>query len=156
MTFANLYIPGVAGSLSTTYSFWKGYAFSVDGQREKPQGFPRNRLSLPGVSAPVEAKIKGGPVRAHPTLVVDGREYSTGPATPIGYQILALLPVLLLAIVQGALGFVVAFGAIALNLSIIRSERPNATKAGLMVAVLAVGALVDVLLVTALVAALNP
>lgn len=146
---------GVAGRLSTTYSFWKGSAFAVDGQRVKPNGFLRNRLSLPGVSGAVEATIKGGLVRAHPTLVLGGREYSNGAATPIGGQVLALLPVLQPAIVHDALGFLVAFGAIALNMSIIRSGRPNATKAGLMVAVLAVGVLVDVLLVTALVMALN-
>jgi hypothetical protein len=150
MAFATLTIPGVSGDISIAYSFWKGYTFTLDGQRVKPQGFRRNRLTLAGTSGPVQAKIKGGLFRAYPVLVVGGTEYPTGPPTPRGLQILALLPVLALLLVQGALGFLVAFGGVVINMGIVRGSRSGSAKAALM-AVTFVGAVViDLLAAVAL------
>ena len=150
MPFADLSIPGVAGVVSTDYSFWSGYRFFVDGRRVKPQGFPRNRLSLPGVSGPVEAKVKAGLNRAYPAFVVDGREYPTGPPTPVALQVLALLPLLTLFLVQGAVGFAVAFGGVYANLGIARGEQSSAAKASLMVATLVAAVAVDLAAIAAL------
>lgn len=151
MTFAPLSVPGVAGEVRTESSFWSGYRFFVDGRRIKPHGFPRNRLTLPGTAGPVEARLKGGLFRAHPVLVVDGTEHTTGPPTPGGLQALAILPVLSIVAFQGLLGFLLAFGAVAINMGIVRSSRPNGTKAALLVATFAVVALIDVLLVVVIV-----
>src|SRR4029078_1051941 len=151
MAFAALTIPGVSGDIAIDYSFWRGYTFTVDGQRVKPQGFPRNRLTLPGASGPpVEAKIKGGLFRAHPVLVVGGTEYPTGPPTPLGMQILALLPILALLLVQGALGFLVAFGALAINMGVVRVSRSGSVKAALMVAIFIAAIAIDLLIVFAI------
>lgn len=155
MPFAILHIPGVSGGISTEFSFWRGFKFHVAGERVTPHGFPRNRLTLPGLSGPVPAKVKSGLARAHPTLVVDGKEYPTGPPTPKGQQILALLPLLLLVLVQGALGIVVAFGAVMVNMGTIRGERSNATKVGLMVAILVSAAAIDIVLASVVQSALG-
>jgi hypothetical protein len=151
MAFAVLTIPGVSGDISTEYSFWKGYTFTVDGQRVRPQGFPRSRLALPGESGPpVEAKIKGGLFRAHPVLVVGGTEYPTGPPTPRGLQILALLPILALLLIQGALGFLVAFGGVAINMGVVRGPRSRSVKTALMVATFIGAIAIDVLMAFAI------
>jgi hypothetical protein len=133
MAFADLSIPGVAGVVSTDYSFWSGYRFSVDGTRLKPHGFPRNRLTLPGTAGPVEARVKAGLNRAYPAHVVGDREYATGPETPVALQLLALLPLVTLLVVQGAIGFAVAFGGVFVNLGITRGEQSTGVKVALMV-----------------------
>ena len=136
-------IPGVSGALSTDYSFWSGFRFFVGGKRIKPRGFPRNRLTLPGEAGPVEGRVKLG-LTAHPTIVVAGKEYRTGPPTPTGLQVLALLPLAALILVQGAVGALVAFGGVATNLGIIRAERPRPATIALMLAVVVGAFLVDV------------
>lgn len=136
MTYADVIIPGVAGAVSTTGSFWKGLRFAVAGERVKAHGFPRNKLTLPGDAGPVEAKVKAGLFRPYPSFVVGGEEYPTGPPTPRGLQVLGWSPVLGVAIVQGILGFLLAFGGMALSMGIIRSERPGGVKVALMTGVL--------------------
>jgi hypothetical protein len=153
MTFAPMTIPGVSGEISTTYSFWTGYRFFVDGQRVKPRGFLRNRLTLPGAAGPVEAKIKGGAFRAHPVLVVGDGEYTTGPPTPRLLQALGVLPVLSIVVFQGLLGFALAFGGVAINMSVIRSARSDRAKIALMSATFVTIAVIDTVLVVALVSA---
>jgi hypothetical protein len=148
MPIATVHVPGVSGDISVEQSFWKGFRFTVAGQPVKPHGFPRNRLTLPGAAGPIEAKVKGGVARAYPSLVIDGKDYPTGPPTPKAQQVLALLPVLLLLLVQGALGILVAFGALSINMGIVRAERSNAAKIGLMAAVLVAAATIDIVLVT--------
>jgi hypothetical protein len=153
MAFADLNIPGVAGSVSTEYGFWSGYKFRVGGERVKPHGFPRNRLSLPGTEGPIEAKVKGGLFRAHPALVVGGTEFSTGAPTPRVQQALALLPLAGLLLIQGALGFLVTFGGIVINMGIVRSERSDRAKIGLMVATLIAVVVIDLVIAVALLSA---
>ena len=153
MTFAPMTIPGVAGEISTTYSFWTGYKFFVGGQRVKPHGFPRNKLTLPGADGPVEAKIKGGAFRAHPIVVSGGGEYTTGPPTPTSVQMVALLPVLSILVLQGLLGFVLAFGGVAINMGIVRSRQSNPAKFGLMVTTFVAVVVIDIVIVTAVVSA---
>ena len=63
----------------------------------------------------------------------------------------ALLPFLLLVLVQGALGFLIAGGAIALNMGIIRAEHSAGAKLGLMIATLVAAATADALILTVLV-----
>ncbi|WP_330475857.1 hypothetical protein [Terrabacter sp. C0L_2] len=155
MAFADLTIPGVSGTVSTDFSFWSGYRFTVDGRQVKPHGFPRNRLTLPGASGSVEAKIKGGLARAHPALVVGGTEYATGPDTPRLQQVLALLPMLTLLLVQGAIGFAVAFGGTAVNMGIVRGEQRDSVKVALMIGTLVAAVAVDLAAVMALDAALG-
>ncbi len=153
MPIATVNIPGVSGDIAVEQSFWKGFKFTVAGQQVKPHGFPRNRLTLPGAAGPIEAKVKGGVARAYPSLVIDGKDYPTGPPTPKAQQVLALLPLLLLLLVQGALGILVAFGALSVNMGIVRAERSNGAKLGLMAAVLVVAAAIDILLATAILSA---
>lgn len=149
MAFADLTIPGVAGIVSTDYAFWSGYRFFVGGTRVKLHGFPRNRLTLPGVAGPVEAKVKAGLNRAYPALVVDDREYPTGPETPVALQVLGLLPLLTLILAQGFIGFAVAFGGVFVNLAIARTEQSTGAKVALMVATLVAAAAVDLAAVAA-------
>ena len=149
-TFAVLRIPGAAADITTRRSFWKGYTFEIEGQKLSPHGFPRNRLSIPGTYGPIEARIKGGFLRAYPSLVVGDTEYPTGPATPRGLQILAVLPLLTLLVVQGALGFLFAFGGTAINMGVIRGSRVTSAKVALMVATFVGALVVDVLVVLAL------
>ncbi len=87
MPFADLHIPGVAGPVSTDYSFWSGFRFFVDGQRVKPQGFPRNRLTLPGVGGPggAEGEAPGNP---GPTPRVGG-----GGGVPWSWTVVSTRPV---------------------------------------------------------------
>ena len=153
MTFAPMAIPGVAGEISTTYSFWTGYRFFVAGRRIKPHGFPRNKLTLPGTAGPVEAKIKGGAFRAHPILVSGGTEHTTGPATPSALQMLGVLPALSILVLQGLLGFVLAFGGVAVNMAIIRGVRSNRVKVALMLTTFVTIIVIDVVIVTAVVSA---
>ena len=153
MPIATVNIPGVSGDIAVEQSFWKGFTVIVAGQHVKPHGFPRNRLTLPGAAGPIEAKVKGGVARAYPSLVVDGKDYPTGPPTPKAQQVLALLPLLLLLLVQGALGILVAFGALSVNMGIVRAERSDTAKLGLMAAVLVVAATIDILLATAVLSA---
>ena len=153
MPIDTLHIPGVSGGISVEPTFWKGFRYTVDGQLIKPHGFPRNRLTLPGTTGPVEAKVKGGVARAYPSLVVDGKDYPTGPATPRGQQVVALLPLLLLLLVQGAVGIFVALAALSTNMGIVRSERSNTAKIGLMVVVLVVASAVDLLVAGAILSA---
>lgn len=128
MTISTLAIPGVAGTITVEQAFLSGFRFFVDGVRVKPHGFPRSRLTLPGVDGPVEAKVKGGLVRAHPILVIDGVEHPTGPPTPRSLQILAIAPIVGFVLIQGLLGILLAFGGIFVNQGIVRSERPHGTK----------------------------
>jgi hypothetical protein len=150
MPFAILTIPGVSGDISTHCSFWSGLTFSIDGQRIKAHGFPRTRLTLPGTSGPVDAKVKGGPFRAHPALVVGGTEYATGPPTPTALQVLALLPLLAFVLVHGALGALVALGGVAMNMSNVRGTRSDRSKATLMCATLIAVVAIDTVMVLAL------
>lgn len=146
MSFSVMRIPGVAGEVLVESSFWRGLRFTVNGERIKPHGFPRNRLTLPGIDGPVEVKIRGAALRAHPSLMAGEREYPTGPPTPRAQQILALLPLLGLLAVQGFVGFLLAFGGVAVNLSIIRDERSDRVKVGLILLTLAVVIVADALL----------
>lgn len=145
-------IPGVAGEVSTKSSFFSGFTYFVDGQPVTPHGFPRNRLTLPGTEGPVEARIVGGLFRAHPTLVVDDVQYPTGPMASWSVQIVSLLPLLGLLVVQGGLGFVVAFGGVVINMGIVRGERTDRAKIGLMLAVLAGAAAADAAMLAAILA----
>ena len=153
MPFDDVTIPGVAGPVSTTSSFWKGYRFHVDGTRVKPHGFPPTKLDLPGTDGPVEARLKGGIFRAHPVLVVDGQEYRTGPPTPRAQQVLAVLPFLLLLLVQGVLGAFAAIGGVVANMAIVRSGLTDRSKIAAMIGVFAVALLVDVAVIVAVVSA---
>lgn len=155
MAIADLTIPGVAGNISTESDFWRGYKFKVAGKAVKPHGFTRNKLTLPGLDGPIEARVKGGVFRAHPALVVGGTEFPTGPPTPRTQQILALLPMAGFLLIQGALGALVAFGAIAINMGVVRSERSSRAKVGLMVAALIGALVVDIVLAIAVTSAFD-
>ena len=147
MALAVLTIPGVTGDIVTEASFWSGFKFVVGGKRVKPRGFPRNRLTLPGAAGPVEATVKGGILRPHPTFVVAGTEYRTGPPTARGLQISALLPLLTLALVQGVFGFLVAFGGVAMNMGVLRRELSIRAKYALLGVTLTAAIAVDVLII---------
>jgi hypothetical protein len=154
MAFADMTIPGVAGTISTQYGFWSGYRFTIGGQRVKPHGFPR-RLTLPGADGPIEAKLKGGWLSAHPVLIVGGAAFSTGPVAPRVQRILAVLPLAAFLLVQGALGALLAVGGTAINMGIVRSERPGGAKVALMVANLVAVVVIDLVLAIAVTSALN-
>lgn len=153
MTTTSLTIPGVAGTITVEQSPWSGYRILVDGVRIKPRGFPRNRLTLPGVDGPVEARVKGGALRVHPIIVIDGVEHPTGPPTPRVLQVLVAAPVVGIILIQGVIGFLLAFGGVYLNQAIVRSDRPHGTKVALtsltVVAVLAI----EIALIVAVLAA---
>ena len=144
MAYRNLQIPEVAGEVSTEYGFWRGYRFTVNGERLKASGPWRNRLTLPGTTGPVEAKIKAGMLRAYPSLVVGDVEHRTGPATPRAQQMLAVLPLLAYLLVQGLIGIAVVLLAIVANMAVVRSGSSTALKIILMIGVFAVALVVDI------------
>ncbi|MBD8605904.1 hypothetical protein IFT73_03485 [Aeromicrobium sp. CFBP 8757] len=100
-------------------------------------------MTLPGTAGPVEAKVKGGAFRAHPVLVVGDGEHTTGPPTPRLLQALGVLPVLSLLVFHGLLGFALAFGGVAITMTVIRSARSDR----------ATMAVIDTVLVVALLSA---
>lgn len=153
MPFAPLAIPGVAGNVIVEGSFWRGYRLTLNGERLKLHGFPRTKLTLPGTAGPIQAKMKGGMLRAHPSVVVDDVEYASGPPTPWAQQVLALLPLLGLVLVQGALGFLVAFGGVAIGMKIIRTERSSTQKIALLVAIAAAVLCINGAILAAVIAA---
>lgn len=136
MPISDVTIPGVAGPLSTSYSFWSGYRYAVAGAHVKARGILRNRLTLPGLDAPVEVKVRATLLRAYPTFVVGDRTYSAGPVTPRIQQVLAVLPVAGLLLLPSAVGLLIAIGAVAVNQSTVRSARSDGAKIGLLVATL--------------------
>ncbi len=58
-----------------------------------------------------------------------------------------------IVVFQGLIGFLLAFGGVAVNMGIIRSTRTNGAKAALLAATFAVVAVIDILLIVALVSA---
>lgn len=152
MPFEMQPVPGVPGTILSDVSLWRGLTFTVNGQRVKPRGlFPR-RVSLPGTDGPVEAKLKGDLPGAQ-QLIVEGKAYPTGPPAPTGLRIVAVLPVLLVLLVKGGLGLIVAIAAVTLNTQTVTSTRPNSTKVAFMVATLIVGAGANIAIAVALRAA---
>ena len=136
VTSQSMTIPGVAGTVETAEaSAFSGPSFTVNGEKLKPKGLLRSKIDLPAQDGGTkEARIKGGALRAHPSLVVDGQEYHSGPPTPPLLQGLALLPILGLVIIQGALGFLLVFGGIGANMAVIRSDRSEGAKLGIIIA----------------------
>src|SRR4051794_22318435 len=120
MPFEMQPVPGVPGTILSDVSFWRGLIFIVSGQRVKPRGlFPR-RVTLPGTDGPVNAKLHGGLPGAQ-QLIVGGKAYPTGPPVPTSLRIVAVLPVLLVLLVKGGLGLIVAIAAVTLNTKIVTS-----------------------------------
>lgn len=152
MPFEMQPVPDVPGTILSDVSLWRGLTFIANGQRAKPRGLFVRRVTLQGADGPVEAKIKGGLPGAQ-QLAVAGKAYATGPPVPKGLRIVAVLPVLLVLLVKGGLGLVVALSGLTLNTQIVTSARPNSTKLGLMVATLIVGSSVDLAIAVALRAA---
>ncbi len=70
-------------------------------------------------------------------------------------QVLALLPLLTLFLVQGGIGFGVAFGGVLVNMGIARGERSTGAKVALMVATLVAAVAIDLTAVAAFDAALG-
>lgn len=139
-------LPGVAKSVTIENSIWSGLKFSIDGEVIKPHGFPPTKVTLPGRVEPVEVTVKGGLLSAHPIMVVGDQEFPTGPPTPRLLQVLTLLPLVCLVIVQGVLGFVVAFAAVAINLGLLRTENSEGRKMAIMGGVLAGAIVIDLIL----------
>ena len=136
MTTRPVTIPGVQGEVSADVSAFGATKIMVDGQEQKQEGFFTKTVQLPAEGGGTkEAKVKGGMMRAYPVLVVDGEDHPTGPPTPTLQQGLAFLPLLGLVLIQGALGFLLVFGGVALSMSVVRSDRPDGTKVGLQVAI---------------------
>jgi hypothetical protein len=149
MPFEMQPVPGVAGTIMSEVSLWRGLTFIVNGRRLKPRGIFVRRVSLPGADGPVEGKIKGG-LPGTQQLIVEGNAYPTGPPVPKGLQVVAALPVLLMLLIRGGgLGLIVAIAGVTLNSQIVTSTRPNRTKVALMVATLLVGASVNIALAVA-------
>ncbi|WP_374969325.1 hypothetical protein [Terrabacter sp. BE26] len=145
-------IPGVPGAVFSDFSLWSGRTFIVEGQRYQPRGFFRRRVTLPGIPENVDATLNGFLPGAQ-TLVAAGTTYRIGPRVPRDLQILAVLPLLLILLVKGGPGILVAGVAFSVNTKILMSSGSDVTKAGLLIATLVFGASLNVALAIALHAA---
>lgn len=145
-------IPGVTAAVFSDFSFWNGQVFIVEGQRFRPRGLFRRRVTLPGIPQNVEGTLKMG-LPGSQRLVVAGTAYPIGPPVPRALQILAMLPLLLGLLVKGGLAWVIVAVALAANTKALTSTLRNSTKAGLMAATFLAGACVNVALAVALRAA---
>lgn len=145
-------IPGVTGPVFSDFSFWNGLFFTVEGQRLKPRGLFRRRVTLPGIPENVEGTLKAG-LPGSQRLVVAGTAYRIAPDIPRGLQILAVLPLLLGLLVKGGLAWVVVAVALGANTKAVTSTLTNPTKTAVLIATFLAGAAANVALATALHAA---
>ncbi|MET0698803.1 MAG: hypothetical protein ABWY93_03980, partial [Mycobacterium sp.] len=88
----SLTIPGIPGPVTAQVNAWTGGCRLFIGGEKVPTT-RRGRFEIAGPQGPVQGRLLTPYTDAFPKVEVGGVVYPTGPATPIGLRILALLPV---------------------------------------------------------------
>ena len=142
-----VHVPGVVAPVTVEPSLFGRPKVAVGGVAVQHAG--RNRYVLPGHGDPVEAVVRSSALNPFPTVDAGGQRFRTGPEVPLWLQLLAALPILLVAI-GGLVGGVVAVGAIAANVAVVRSSMAVTGKALAVVGVAVAAAVVFVVLAAVL------
>jgi hypothetical protein len=134
-----LLVDGLAGPLVVTVNTLTGrHSVTVGGQ--PAVGTRRGKYTLPTANGgTVEANLRATWLDAYPVIDIAGVEHRTGPRTPVGLRILALIPLVLVAI-GGLLGGAFAALAITANMMVARGPQSTPIKAALMVSTLVAAA----------------
>lgn len=144
-------IPGIAVPLRIEAGSWMAFRLYAGEVRLKQKLFS-GKFTAPGTDGqPVEGKMRATAFTMWPKIEVDGVRYATGPDAPTWLKILAGLPVGLIILVQGALGFLIAFGGLFVNMGLLRAQKPVGPTAALMALVFVIGATIDVAVLYALI-----
>ncbi|PKQ25635.1 MAG: hypothetical protein CVT64_09455 [Actinobacteria bacterium HGW-Actinobacteria-4] len=110
-------VPGAIGVV--TLERWRKKPYvALDGRRLGNASGAKIPL---GNGSKARVKIKAL-IAGSPRVYVDGREVFTTPQPSIGLIILAVTPLLSLLILQGAIGFALAFGGLAGAQAIVRKD----------------------------------
>ncbi|SCL33723.1 hypothetical protein GA0070624_4806 [Micromonospora rhizosphaerae] len=134
-------IDGLAGPVVVTAPNFRPASITVGDQTATRTR--ANNYLLPAADGTMkEAKLHGGLFDAYPTIEIAGVKHRTGPAVPALLQILAVLPfvVFIFVLRGGLIGGLIGGIAMGVNLGIARGARSTPAKAGLMICVLAGGA----------------
>ena len=137
MSIQPITVPGIVSPVSVIWNVWTGkQTVKVGDQLAASTG--KRTYALPTVGGgTVEGKVSRSTLFSpFPTLEVAGVKHSTGPEVPVALRVLMVAPILLL-VIGGLVGAVVAAGAIVVNFTIARSTGPMAIKALLMALTLA-------------------
>jgi hypothetical protein len=127
-------IDGVAGPIIvTTHAFWGRPAVTVGGLPALRTGKRQYTLPVTAGGA-VEATLRSGFADPYPTVEVNGVQHRTGPTVPIVLRVLALVPILLVA-VGGLLGGLIGGLGVVANLAVARTRTPSVVKALIMIGV---------------------
>jgi len=141
-------IPGV-GTVTLQNKFWTGPELRVDGVAVTRKG--RNFALVGKDGGAVPATIEGVYFDAYPTVLANGQRYRTGPATALWLKVVSALPLtVILVFLGGAIPIVLGLGGMAMNLTILRSDRAVNAKVGLMLAVVAAVFLIATAVVVAI------
>jgi hypothetical protein len=149
-----LRIAGVAGPVVvTTNVLWGRPVVTVGGLPATRIG--KRRYALPATSGgALEATVRSGFADPYPTVEVGGEQHRMGPRVPAILQVLAILPIALVAI-GGALGGLIGALGVVANLTVVRTRTPSIVKALIMVGISAVAFVVALAILTAVRGALS-
>lgn len=143
-------VPGAIGVV--TLERWRKKPYiALDGNRLGNASGAKVPLGN-GMKARVKIKAL---IAGSPRVYVDGREVFTTPQPSIGLILLAVTPLLSLLIMQGALGFALAFGGLAGAQAIVRKDNMSTTARvlsviGIAAATIGIALVVAVVLFSAL------
>jgi hypothetical protein len=134
-------VPGVAGPVVVDVNWFTGKHSVTVGGRPVP-GSRRTGFQLPAAGGgTVPARVRGGVFDPYPTVEIAGVKHRTGPPVPVWLQVLALVPLSLIA-VGAALGAVIGVLGMSANLAVLRGSASTAVKVLMMLGVLVVATLV--------------
>ncbi len=145
---AELSLPEVSGPIVIDTNMWSGrHQVEVAGQPAAPLG--RNVFDLPAsAGGTVQGRVRFHYLRRpFPALEIGGVLHPTGPAVPTWLAIIALLPIVLL-VVGGLLGGLLAAGAIVGNVAVLRTRMGVGAKAGAVAGIILAAVVVFVVLAT--------
>jgi hypothetical protein len=142
-------IPGVVGPVVVNVNWFSGkHSITVGGQ--PVDGSRRAGFHLPAAGGgTVPARLRTGLFDPYPSLEVAGVKHRTGPSTPVALQVLAVVPLLLIA-VGAALGAVFGVLGVSANFAVLRTSASTVVKVLLMLGVLVATTLVWLVVATAI------
>lgn len=112
---------------------WGRAVITVFGQPAPRTG---RQFALPATAGgTVQATLKSGFADAYPTIEINGIAHRTGPTPPAALRVLAMVPILLVA-VGGLIGGLIGVVGVLANLSIARTQMSAAGKAFAMIGVI--------------------
>jgi len=148
-------IPQIAGPIQTSGGMWTGKtSVTVNGVAVAATG--RRTFALPTVDGrTVTATVsKVTTIKPFPVITIDGVAYPTGVNPPLFVGILAMLPLMAIAIAGPIFGGIIGVGAFAGNLNLLRKVTNRNTLvlalAGIGCAALLLSVVVSIALLAAL------